>query len=59
MFFVADLRDAPPICKVEDVNGIPQVGHEEHTTCCLFVVVMQRSTFQWKGQYENAALDTG
>jgi len=40
------------------VNGIPQVGHEGHTTCCLFVVVMHRGTFQWKGQYENAALDT-
>jgi len=21
-------------CKVEAVNGIPQVGHEGHTTCC-------------------------
>jgi len=38
--------------------GIPQVGHEGHTTCCLFTVVMDRGTFQWKGQYENAALDT-
>jgi len=26
---------------------------------CLFAVVMHRGTFQWKGQYENAALDTG
>jgi len=33
--------------------------HEGHTTCCLFTVVMHRGTFQWKEQYENAALDTG
>jgi len=47
------------VCRVGPINGIPQVGHEEHTTCCLFAVVMYRGTFQWMGQYENAALDTG
>jgi len=30
---------------VEAVNGILQVGHEGHTTCCLFAVVIHRGTF--------------
>jgi len=29
------------------------------STVVLFAVVMHRGTFQWKGQYENAALDIG
>jgi len=38
---------------VEAVNGIPQVGHEGHTTCCLFSMVMRRGTFQWTEQYKS------
>jgi len=35
-FFVLPVLVAviAPICKVKAVNGIPQVGHEGHTTCC-------------------------
>jgi len=34
------------ICKVEAVNGIPQVGHKGQTTCCLFAVVIHTCNFQ-------------
>jgi len=34
---------------VEAVNGIPQVGHEGHTTCCLFAMVIHQGHFPVEG----------
>jgi len=37
---------------VEAVNGIPQVGHEGHTTCCMCTLLDVFALIQYKKNYD-------